>query len=291
MNPKRTGPELLPAKQSRLSTLMPGMLAALIACAVAPQALADGHDDERSNFVVSPYVGLGIDSFAAGDVNRYLNQDESGDIKERFTAGIEFSYRLSGDSRKPEESQVWVYGRTTHGVRSTDVDCAASPDLPLCEPFSLQPQNPTERSLFILRNASSLEGIVGLRWEFRALQVGSADNHSARAYVAGQLGFVSVSDGPDDAADVHHLAVGATITEGRYQHSFLEFGYGTNDLFLENSDRRFKVNARVVRELDENSRFGLFAHIGVDVDADDGSDSIQTFLGVYYKIGSDQSSD
>lgn len=250
-----------------------------------PTLAAD--DDDRDNFFVTPYVGLGIDSFAAGNVNQYLNQGESGDIKQRFTAGFEFSYRLWGDPSKPDKKQIWIYGRTTHGVRSTDVDCKATPDLPLCTPFSIELQDPAERGLFILRNASSLEGVAGIRWEFATLQ--ADQDHSARAYISGQLGFVSVTDGPDDAADVHHIGLGAMITEGPYEGSFLEIGYGSNDLMFENPNQRYKMNARVVKKLkklSDASTFGIFAQISVDVDASDGSDSIQTYLGLYYTLGS-----
>ncbi len=241
--------------------------------------------DARDNFSVAPYVGIGIDSFAAGSVNQYLNPGESGDVKERFTAGIEFEYRLLKSAEK--KSQWWVYGRTTHGVRSTDVDCRANPDNPLCTPFSAELMDPAERGLYILRNASSLEGIGGVRWEFATLNAG--EQGSARAYVNGQLGFVAVSDGPDDVAGVHHLGLGAIITQGKYKGSFLEIGYGVNDLILENSDQRLKLNGRVIKKLGSKSRTGLFAHISVDVDGSDGSDSIQTYLGVYYSVGSGNS--
>jgi len=254
------------------------VLAALLA--VPLPAIAQSVDgDTRDTFIVRPYVGLGIDSFSAGDVSEYLNQGESGDIEERFTAGIEFSYRLMGD--KSDSKQLWVWGRTTHGVRSTDVDCRASPDDPLCTPFSLELEDPTERGLYILRNSSTLEGIGGLRWEFAKLQVGS--NAPARAFVSAQAGFVSVSDGPDDVAGIHHIGLGAIITEGKFERSYLEVGYGTNDLILENSNERFKLNARVAKKI--TGWMGGFAHISVDVDGGDGSDSIQTYLGLYFTIG------
>src|SRR5690606_5859083 len=97
--------------------------------------------DERDNLVVAPYVGIAIDSFAAGDINAYLNQDESGEIKERMTGGLEFAYRLIGipnDNAVRNGRQFWIYGRTTHGVRSADVDCRENPDISICEPFSLE---------------------------------------------------------------------------------------------------------------------------------------------------------
>ena len=241
--------------------------------------------DERENLVVAPYIGMAIDSFAAGDINAYLNQDESGEIKERATAGFEFAYRLVGDTADPARRkgrQLWIYGRTTHGVRSADVDCRETPDISICEPFSLQLQDPTERGLYLLRNASSLEGHAGLRWEFADIQ--PRGEHSARAYLNAQLGFVAVTDGPDDIADVHHISLGAVVARGLYQHSFFEVGYGRNDLILENRTGRYKLNARVVRKWSSTSMGSVFAHITVDVDADNGSDSIQTYLGLAFQL-------
>ncbi|MEL7311891.1 MAG: hypothetical protein AAFN07_10295 [Pseudomonadota bacterium] len=253
----------------------------LLVCVFAP--VVNAGVDERENFDVNLYVGLGIDSFAAGDTSQYLNQGESGDIEERLTAGIDFSYRLLG--KPTDERQLWVWGRTIHGVRSADVDCQENMMNPLCTPFSAELQDPANRGLFILRNASSLEGALGVRYEFKELPLGGEGSHAARAYLSGQLGFVSVSDGPDDAAGVHHVGFGAMITEGNYQRSYLEFGYGTNDLILENQNERFKINARVVKTFNTAKTIGGFAHISVDVDAGDGSDSIQTYVGLYYSFG------
>lgn len=259
---------------------------AILLATLATATSISADDDTRGNFTVYPYVGLGIDSFAAGSIKDYLNQGESGDIEERLTAGFEFSYRLSGNKTNSDGRQLWIYGRTTHGVRSADVDCRANMDNPLCTPFSQQLQDPSERGLYVLRNSSSLEGIIGLRWEFRPLQRGTGDS-PARMYVGGQLGFVSVADGPDDVADVHHIAIGATISDGNYENSFLEIGYGVNDLFIDNDSSRFKINARVTKRFSEKRDWGAFAHIAVDVDASDGSDSVQTYIGLFYRVGRD----
>jgi hypothetical protein len=255
-------------------------------CVAASAAGQDLVVDDREDFAIAPYVGIAIDSFAAGDVSQYLNQGDSGNIEERATAGFEFAYRLWGDAAAADvrDGQLWVYGRTTHGVRSADVDCRATPDIPVCRQFSLELQDPTTRGLYLLRNASSLEGMAGLRWEFRQIRGGK---HAARAYVSGQLGFLSVSDGPDDVADVHQIAVGGVVTTGLYKNSYFEVGYGRNDLILENRSNRFKFNARVVRRWNKNDDDALghvFAHIAVDVDGSDGSDSIQTYLGVAFAI-------
>ncbi len=238
---------------------------------------SDKSDDGRENFLIDAFVGLGVDSFAATDVNEYLNPDELGDTKERLTAGFEFSYRLKGE--KGNSNQLWVYGRTIHGVRSTDIDCKENSKLSICEDFSTELSNPTERGLYVLRNASSLEALIGLRWEF-----GSPQN-AARTYINGQLGFVAVTDDDDDVADVSHLGIGGTLTNGDYQGSFLELGYGRNDLLTEQKYKRVKINARVVKRFKGKGIIeGLFAQISTDVDFGDGVDSVQTYLGLLFKL-------
>lgn len=269
---------------SRHAATLAGVVQLWVAASAAAQSTMI---DDRDDFSIAPYVGVAIDSFAAGDVSQYLNQGDSGNIEERATAGFEFAYRLYGDA-VPEagakDGQLWVFGRTTHGVRSADVDCRATPDIPVCRQFSLELQDPATRGLYLLRNASSLEGMAGLRWEFKRIRDGA---HAARAYVSGQLGFLSVSDGPDDVADVHQIAIGGIVTAGKYKNSYFEIGYGRNDLILENRSNRFKFNARVVRRwgMDDVGIGHVFAHIVVDVDGSDGSDSIQTYLGLAFPIG------
>lgn len=233
--------------------------------------------DNRDNFQVDAFVGLGIDSFAANDVNDYLNPDELGDSRERATAGFEFSYRLRGDA--DQNHQVWMYGRTIHGVRSTDIDCKASNKLSVCEGFHKNLTSPDERGLYVLRNASSLEAMIGLRWEFAQLQ------HGSMAYINGQLGFVAVTDDDDDVSDVSHIGIGGTLTNGPYRGSFIEFGVGRNDLLNESSYGRYKVNARVVKRLQNTGVIeGFFAHIATDLDYGDGPDSVQTYLGLLFKV-------
>ncbi len=241
-------------------------------------------DDQRASLRFAPFVGLAIDSFAAGSVGDYLNEEASGDVKERATAGFTFGYRLKGDPAHAggRDRQLWLYGLAIHGVRSTDVDCRATPSVPVCTPFSTELQNPEERGLYILRTATTLEGHAGLRWEFKTLQTGDAN--AARAYVSGQLGFVSVAGAGSDIADVHQLAVGAIVTRGAFEHSFFEIGYGRNDLMLRNPTRRLKANAHVEHAMGKRSGFYVFAHIAVDVDGGSGSDSIQSYFGFMFPL-------
>ena len=87
--------------------------------------------DEREDFEAEVYLGLGIDTFAAQEIQKYLNPEANGDVEERSIFGFDFSYRLL--SRRRGAFQVWVYGETLHGVRSQDIDCTASPNVPSCK--------------------------------------------------------------------------------------------------------------------------------------------------------------
>lgn len=186
--------------------------------------------DERGDFEASAFAGLSIDSFAASELNRYINPDASGKIKERAVAGVDFAYRLYGDPAVPRSQQLWVYGETVHGLRSADVDCAANPSVPVCKgALTLGSLKPGDGFLYMLRNATSLEAFAGLRWEFATLRAGG--NHPARVYVNAQFDFVSMAGSGNDVMDLHHLGPGLTAVNGRFSGSRLEAGYGRSDFF------------------------------------------------------------
>jgi hypothetical protein len=247
-------------------------------------------DDERENFEASFYSGLGIDTFAAGQFKRVLNRNDPSvnDITGRYVGGFDFAYRLFGDPRgngkwQKGNQQLWVYGETVHGVRSADVNCKAENAPPVCDQFNVN-NNPTNSFVYILRNATSLEGHMGIRWEFATLNKNLLS--SARAYFKAQAGFLSVTDAGDDAFDMHHIALGVIATKGRFQNSYLEVGWGRTDLFLENKRRRFKVDGYLSWDFGHKIFDWLrpFAQITVDSDLGRGSDSIQTYIGFDFNL-------
>lgn len=236
---------------------------------------------------IAPFLGFAVDTFAGSDVRHYLNPQDSGDQKTRETLGVTFQYPLYNDLQG--RFGLWIYGQTLHGVRSTEINCDFSQPAflnPKCKEAGVTPPDPNQTAIYLLRNASSLEGTIGLRFEFWQLQKGNA-----ALYISRQLGFVSVEDDDDDVADVNHVGLGARIREGRFRNSFIEVGKGTNDLFPEASGDRFKVNARIVTRLREDdsgvlgklfSRGFFFAHIVADVDGHDGPDAVQTYIGLAF---------
>jgi hypothetical protein len=277
--------------RNQTSALPVVCLALALSCAGFPehvQAQAQ-NQDEAAQFEIYPYLGVAIDNFAASDVSDYLNFEVSGKSKSRETFGVAFQYRLFEFDDPTVQTQVdkklralTVYGQTTHGVRSTDIDCEAAPGNSLCTPFGpeiVAAQNdPTQRALYILRNASSLEAVLCLRFEFLGLQHGNAG-----LYAGVQVGFVAVEDDDDDVADVNHFAIGARIREGRYRDSYLEIAKGQNDLFSDHPNDRSKINARLVTRPPFFKDKGIFfAHIVADVDGSDGADSVQTYLGIAF---------
>lgn len=242
-------------------------------------------DDERENMDIHAFVGSAIDNFAADDVTRYLNPDASGDVQtfERLVAGIDFSYRLVGKQEK--DRQLWIYGGTIHGVRSTEIDCQENSNLAVCQDFFEEGQDPTERFLFIARNASSLEAHFGVRAELLRLQ--SRRDHSASFFVSGQYGFVTVSGAGDDVKDLYHYGLGVIATEGPFRGSYFEVGHGGSDLFLDNPDNRWKFIGQVNwwPEFFGGGRVSsFFARILVDADLKEGSDSVQSYFGMRFTL-------
>jgi hypothetical protein len=241
-------------------------------------------DDEREDFEASGYIGLGVDSFAAGEIKKVLNRGDSSGQKERFVGGFDFAYRLFGeptgkDARKKKDQQIWLYGGTTHGVRSADVDCSVNSDV--CKDVFDVTAIP-QRFFYVLRNASSLEGYMGARWEFATLR--SGHNSAARAYLKAQAGFLTVTNGIDDVYDIHHVAAGLIATKGRFKDSYFELGYGRTDLFAENRRRRFKVDGFLSWQVGGLELLRPFAQIKVDTDLGRGSDSIQSYFGIDFDL-------
>jgi hypothetical protein len=233
--------------------------------------------DGRKDLEASAYIGIGVDSFAASDLKSYLNPESSNDIQNRAVGGFDFEYRLSKPDR---EMQLWIYGETLHGVRSTDIDCSQNPDLPTCQTAGYDASSAAEQFLYIVQNASSLEGMLGLRWELFRLRESSQAPSSL--YVNAQAGFLSVSGDDDDVVDMHHTGLGLVITNGQFQGSRLEVGYGTCDLFSVKPDSRWIVDGLLSwtpKQLDGTGT-SLFAQIYVNTDVGSGADSIQSYFGI-----------
>jgi hypothetical protein len=239
-------------------------------------------DDERENVQATAHLGLGVDNFAAGDLDTLLDADASGRVRSRGVGGVTVAYRLFRNCT--ERRQLWMFGETVHGVRSTEVDCRSSPTLSACQPFTPSPG--AGQFVAVIRNASSLEAFVGLRYELLTLRSGSAS--PSAFYVTARAGFLSVV-GHDDAVDAHHVGIGAVATKGRFQDSYLEVGFGRTDLYLVHPRDRYKIDGLITWQIersDISQRAGLWPFVQLTVDSDFGSggDSIQSYFGVAFDL-------
>jgi hypothetical protein len=248
--------------------------------------------DERGTFNASFYLGVAVDTFAGDETLKYLNPNDAGQLHERAVGGFDFAYRLFGDehrgdpgSSKQRINELWIYGETVHGVRSADVDCnKQGSDFPTCQKDLTPSTNPGQQLFFILRNASSLEGYGGLRYEFLGIQQQSAV--PANLYLKAQAGFLDMSGQNGSALDLHHIALGAIATKGDYQDSYLEVGWGRSDTFHKNHGRK-KIDGYLERKINfggYDPGISFFAQITVDTDLGRGSDGIQSYIGFSFDL-------
>jgi hypothetical protein len=260
-------------------------------CAASPAAAASitaaakdslPSKESRPSFTTSFYFGLGIDSFAASDLNKYLNPDESSDKKERGVGGFDFAYRLKGV--EGHARQLWIYGETVHGVRSADLDLTGLDSL---ASFRLTGYaDPGSRTLYILRNATSLEAFVGLRLELMQL---AKDQESAvsSVYLFGEYGFLTVSGSGQDVLDQSFYGAGVGCVGGKLSGSRLQAGIGRSDFFGDlHHMTRFKVDGELnwTSEAMQARGMSMFSQLTVDSDVGPGSDSVQSYLGFSFEL-------
>ncbi len=244
--------------------------------------------DIRKNFQIDVFVGILNNTFSPSDKARYINPEEAEDSSSTSPAfDIQFQYRM--------KKNLWLIGHTVRTKRQAEIDCSKSTNIScdnlLNEGVDLNDAINTinakglGKALGFIKNARSIEGQLGLRYEFD--QVG-LDKHTSKVYIAPKLGFASV-DGVDDLADIHQIMIGL-IADGdtRFINTYFEIGYGKNDLFIENNDKRFLVNTRLFfypSWLNENEKkYAIFLESNLDTDFNDGPDSFRTRAGVEIKI-------
>lgn len=241
----------------------------------APEA----EPDDESPFLASAFLGEVIDNFAPDKVGNYKNPDQASQPKGGFIFGFGFDYRVHG--RSDDRVQFWIEGETMHGVRTADVNCepedpAEKP--PVCDQPT--PENFADRARFILKNATSLEVWASPRVEFHTLQGGT--DSPAKLYAALNLGFISLDDAPQVYAS-HHLALGLAADGGAFDSSYLEAGWGKNELFS-NDWNRLKISGLLSFSIDRLPLwrdFGrIFVQMTIDNSLGDGPDSVRTFFGV-----------
>lgn len=271
--------------------------------------------DCRDNFEADAYVGVAIDTFAAGELNKYFNPDDANKIKVRGVGGIDFAYRMyngpcsdsdkrpgsdadkdGGSEKKSKASklceatdlshpQLWVYGETVHGARSADVDCKANPNLSVCSLFLNNPTFSPDQTLYLLRNATSLEAYAGARAEFYTLARNSKS--PANLYLKTEAGFLTVAGAGKLTPNHTAVALGLITTSGRFHESFLDVGYGRTKLFARNSNSRWKIHGYMTWNAftDSLGRYVRpYTEMTVDTDLGPGSDSVQSYFGINFDL-------
>ena len=247
----------------------------------APEACkAEAQPDDESPFEASAFLGEVIDNFAPDAVANYKYSDPDAlKSKGSFIFGFNFDYRLHG--RSDSRVQWWVEGETMHGVRTADVDCAPSEQRPpVCDTATLG--NVTEQAKFILKNATSLEVWASPRVEFHTLQGGT--DSPAKLYAALVLGFIALDDAPQNGVyRSHHVGLGLAADAGSFEDSYLEVGWGKNELFSKDWDR-LKISGLLSFSLERIPLWRdlgrVFVEMTIDNSLGSGPDSIRTFFGV-----------
>ena len=246
--------------------------------------------DDRPDFEINGYIATAIDSFAAQDLKKYLNPEDSGEIRFRGIGGFDFAYRVAGTT--DTKNQLWVYGETVHGVRSADVECSGdNAKIPPCKDAFIGAQlagnltSPGTQTLYMLRNATSLEAFMGVRYEFLTVRPGS--NTRANLYFKGQAGFLTVAKNGQDVVDLHHYGVGLIATTGDFTGSYVEVGRGRSDIFHDNKRSRTKIDGYATWKMTNDDRWGgiqPFIQITVDADLGYGADSVQNYFGLQFDV-------
>jgi hypothetical protein len=280
--------EVLLAKGDNLITVRDadntGMSTSVTVNSTAEQTVSD----TRESFEASFYVGMSIDSFASSELKNYYgyasdsagkaNLQQASGPQLGYIAGIDFAKRLT---KRRSPVQLWLYGETVHGQRSTEVDCKAASPSPVCSGFN--PANAADGFLAILRNSTSLEAYAGLRLEFWRLN--PADSNSVSLYAKSQLGFMTVQSNGGNLVDDHiKAALGAIMTNGAFRDSYFECGWGRTDLFAIHRGRRLKVDGYVQWKVSDKVPFYPFFQMTVDSDLGPGSDSVRSYYGINMDI-------
>lgn len=234
---------------------------------------------DKSPFEADAFFGVVVDTFAPDKVGNYRNPEAGTTQKLQSIFGVDFDYRLHG--RSDEAVQFWINGGTIHGVRTADINCEP-PDPkdvpPVCG--NITDPNFADRARYILEHATSLEAFVSPRIEFMAVQKDS----DSRAHVYGtmHLGFISLEDAPQ-VFRVFHGDLGVLAKEGNFEGSYIQAGWGKNELFSPKWNRLeieglLNFSMGKIPGVGDTVRF--FVQMQIDNDVNDGPDSVRTFFGI-----------
>ena len=176
--------------------------------------------DDREVFEASAYLGRSFDNFAPAERGQYFNLPDKLGTDSRWLAGTEAQYRLVGG--QGDNFQIWLSEFTLHGVRTSDVNCNETPNVPVCS------NKPQDKFLAILEHASSLEAHFDTRVEFLTLQPTTAT--SAKVFGFARFGFAALSGAPK-VYNADALGIGLVAPAGVFKNSSATVGWGRSEQF------------------------------------------------------------
>jgi hypothetical protein len=245
--------------------------------------------DGRSALEASGYLGSVFDNFAPNVVGAYENADAASGTKSRWMAGVEAQYRLLG---KPSDTvQLWLSTKTLHGVRTADVNCQETPSVAVCNSSATT----SDKFLYILQHASTMEAHVDPRLELLTLQAGS--DVPAKFYVGARFGFLDLEGAPK-VFNSDSVGVGLLAPSGVFKGSMAQVGWGRSEQFQSNSSwNRLKFDGMlafdVLPSLTDQLQFwkqlggALRVFIAISVDRNPGGpgpDSVQSYVGIDFDL-------
>ena len=248
-------------------------------------------DDERSVFEASGFLGNVFDNFApnvSGGYKDPVATAEATQVKSRWTAGVVAQYRLFGDPG--DTYQLWLASYTLHGVRTSDVDCSVPNAPPVCSKTATT----SDKFLFVVEHASTLEAHIDARFEFATLQKDS--ELPIKVFAAARFGFLDLEGAPQ-VYNSNSVGVGILAPKGVFRNSLAQVGWGLSEQF--GSDprwNRLKINGLLAfdlmpslkdrlefwKRLGGSTRF--FVEISVDRNLAQGPDAVQTYVGLLFDL-------
>jgi hypothetical protein len=252
---------------------------------------ATAKDDERSVFEASGFLGSVFDNFApnvAGGYKDPLATAEATVVKSRWTAGVAAQYRLFG--HPGDTYQLWLVSYTLHGVRTSDVDCSVQTPPPVCSKTATT----SDKFLYVVEHASTLEAHIDARFEFATLQKDS--ELPIKVFAAARFGFLDLSEAPQ-VYNSNALGVGILAPKGVFRNSLAQVAWGLSEQFgSDPSWNRLKINGLLAfdlmpslkdrlefwKRLGGSTRF--FVEISVDRNLHQGPDAVQTYVGLLFDL-------
>jgi hypothetical protein len=249
--------------------------------------------DTRGAFEASAYVGSAFDNFAPNVVGNYANLNAANSIRSRWIAGVEAQYLLwpSGSRASLADRQFWISTKTLHGVRTADINCKDTPSVAVCSNTALN----SDKFLFILEHATTIEAHIDPRFEFLTLQRDSSV--PTKLYVTARFGFLDLEGAPK-VFNSDSFGLGILTPSGVFKDSYAQVAWGRSEQFQSNRNwNRLKIDGVLVVDIAPSLKDRLEfwkrlggssrAFVAISVDRNPGGpgpDSVQSYVGIDFDL-------